>query len=92
MACASLQVLQMLVLVVAPLDQSNPGAQIYHFVGGFMELDAKTECEPSCLFLPLIATGDACGFVVTGIRCEAVQTDEQAADDIEVLLQEPEAG
>ena len=80
LACASLQVLQMLALVVAPLDQSNPGAQIYHFVGGFMERDPKTECDPSCLFPPLIAKGDACGFVVTGVRCDPVATSDEGRE------------
>jgi hypothetical protein len=33
MDCASKQVLQMLAMILAPLGQPNPGAQLYHFVG-----------------------------------------------------------
>lgn len=58
MSCASLQALQMLALSIAPLDQSNPGAQRYHFVGGFMEEPRFPECEPWCDYPKLIAKGD----------------------------------
>ncbi len=68
MACASQQMLQMLALTLAPLDQPNPGAQLYHFVGGFMEEAEYGTCHEECLFPGLIARGDACGFTVTGTR------------------------
>ncbi|MFO1114415.1 MAG: ThiF family adenylyltransferase [Beijerinckiaceae bacterium] len=72
MACASQQLLQLLALVLAPLDQSNPGAQIYHFVGHQLDRDPIIECGPDCFFPPLIADGDRCPFPATGIRCERV--------------------
>jgi molybdopterin-synthase adenylyltransferase len=68
MCCASLQTLQMLALALAPLDQPNPGAQIYHFVGGFMEEPTFGECHSECLFPRLIAYGDHCGIPVLGKR------------------------
>ena len=68
MACASQQMLQMLALVVAPLDQPNPGAQRYHFVGGFMEPPSFGKCNVECLFPSLISRGDACDVTVTGGR------------------------
>ena len=68
MSCASMQMLQMLAMVVAPLDRSNPGSQIYHFVGGFMEEPSFALCHPECLFPSLIASGDSCGLVTTGLR------------------------
>ena len=68
MSCASLQTLQMLALVLAPLDQPNPGSQLYHFVGGFMEEPTFGACHPECLFPSLIALGDSCGILVTGPR------------------------
>ena len=37
MACASMQMLQMLALTIDPLGQPNPGAQLYHFVGNITE-------------------------------------------------------
>jgi molybdopterin-synthase adenylyltransferase len=68
MSCASLQILQMLALVLAPQDQPNPGQQLYHFVGGFMEEPNYATCHDECPFPALIARGDACGFTVTGAR------------------------
>jgi hypothetical protein len=68
MSCAGLQMLQMLALTLAPLDQSNPGAQLYHFVGGYMEEPFFGSCHPECPFQSLIAFGDTCGIIVTGTR------------------------
>ena len=68
MACASLQTLQMLALVLAPLDQPNPGSQLYHFVGGHMEEPKFGDCHPECLFPSFIALGDSCGISATGER------------------------
>jgi hypothetical protein len=68
MSCASLQMLQMLALTIAPLNLSNPGAQLYHFVGGHMEPPDFTRCHAECQFPLLTALGDACGIEVNGIR------------------------
>ena len=68
MACASLQNLQMLALALAPLDQPNPGSQLYHFVGGFMEEPKFGTCDEGCAFSAMTAQGDHCEFVVTGAR------------------------
>lgn len=63
MSCASLQFLQMLALAIAPLGRSNPGTQLYHFVGGFMEREPDlNKCHQECLFPSMIAKGDACEF------------------------------
>jgi hypothetical protein len=68
MSCAAMQNLQMLALVLSPLDQPNPGSQLYHFVGGFMELPTFGACHPACLFPSLIGQGDTSGVVATGVR------------------------
>lgn len=68
MSCASLQVLQALALTIAPLGLSNPGAQRYHFVGGFMANPSFDTCKPRCFFPGVTALGDSCGVVVTGVR------------------------
>lgn len=68
MSCASLQTLQMLALVLAPLDQPNPGSQLYHFVGGYMEEPKFGACHPECLFPSFVALGDSCGISATGAR------------------------
>jgi molybdopterin-synthase adenylyltransferase len=68
MVCASLQTLQMLALALAPLDQPNPGSQLYHFVGGQMDEHKVGACHPACLFRSFVALGDSCGISVTGAR------------------------
>jgi hypothetical protein len=68
MACASQQMLQMWNLALDPLGQANSGEQLYHFVGSHMEPAQFGSCKPECLFPPMIAQGDHCPFVVTGIR------------------------
>jgi molybdopterin/thiamine biosynthesis adenylyltransferase len=65
MSCASMQMLQMLALVLSPLDQPNQGAQLYHFVGGFMEEPLFESCNPECQFPSLIAMGDRSGVNAT---------------------------
>ncbi len=78
MACASQQFLQMLALILAPLDQPNPGAQLYHFVGGFMEPPEFGACHTECLFPPMIAAGDHCPYDVTGDRPAPKSSDSTA--------------
>ena len=74
MACASLQTLQMLALVLAPLDQPNPGSQLYHFVGGFMEEPTYGACHPECFFPSLVALGDSSVIRAIGLRhCSLVK-------------------
>jgi hypothetical protein len=68
MACASMQTLQMLSLVLAPLDQPNPGAQRYHFVGNFMENPRFDQCRSDCFFRNMTARGDSSDVTVTGRR------------------------
>jgi hypothetical protein len=79
LSCASLQMLQMLALALAPLNRSNPGAQRYHFVGGSMEEPDFGKCHDECMFPQLIARGDDCEISVTGTRLRSPfrDTDEQ---------------
>jgi hypothetical protein len=37
MGCGNLQLLQLLAMVHSPLDEPNPGTQLYHFVGNAIE-------------------------------------------------------
>ncbi|HSR09166.1 MAG TPA: ThiF family adenylyltransferase, partial [Bryobacteraceae bacterium] len=68
MSCASLQMLQMLALTIAPLGLSNPGAQLYHFVGSHMEPPEYGSCHPQCQFPSISASGDDCDIQATGHR------------------------
>lgn len=79
MSCASMQVLQMLALTLAPLGQPNPGAQLYHFVGNITEAPAYGSCHPECQFPSLAALGDDCGIPAAGVRKKAAIGDLQVA-------------
>lgn len=59
MGCGNLQLLQMLAMVIAPLEQPNAGEQLYHFVGNTMEEPKFGECHLECQFPSLIARGDS---------------------------------
>lgn len=73
MACASQQLLQLLALVLAPLGQADPGAQIYHFVGHKLDRGLVASCNVDCLFPQLLGDGDRCAFDVTGVRYERME-------------------
>lgn len=66
MAAASLEVLQFLMMVVAPLGITSPGAQIYHFVPGNLDAPVTTTCEGTCIYPSLTGKGDRTGATVTG--------------------------
>ena len=68
LGCGAMQILQLLAYVVAPLGLSNPGAQLYHFVGNATEPPAFDPCDADCRFAGLVATGDHCGIPATGPR------------------------
>lgn len=72
MSCASMEMLQMLALVLAPLNQPNLGAQLYHFVGNITEEPTFGNCHPECQFPSIIASGDDCGIRATGARRPAL--------------------
>ena len=61
MGCANLQVLQMMAMVLSPLDQPYPGTQVYHFVGNTMDEPRFESCGPECQFPALVASGDTMG-------------------------------
>jgi molybdopterin-synthase adenylyltransferase len=65
-AAASFELLQMLMMVVAPLDVANPGAQFYHFVPGLLDKPRRAPCDQGCPYPELVGRGDHCGFTATG--------------------------
>ena len=76
MAAASMQVLQMIALVVAPLGRGAPKRGLYyHFVGNVLDAYPAEACSPECLFPTIVANGDRCPFVVTGVRCVPAPED-----------------
>lgn len=75
LSCGSLQLLQLLTYVVAPLGLSNPGAQRYRFVGAEFAQPDFRGCDDNCAFPPLIAMGDDCGIAATGNHSPRLQRE-----------------
>lgn len=75
LADASLEMLQLLSMVVAPSGLADIGAQSYHFATGSLDIEERG-CEPSCPYssAPLLARGDTTSFIVTG-RHEAASRE-----------------
>jgi len=55
---ASLEVLQFLLMVIAPLGVSDVGEWNFHFVTGRMDVAEGAECESYCLHRTVVADGD----------------------------------
>jgi hypothetical protein len=71
MATASLQALQALSMVVAPLGIANTGEQMYHFTTGRLDVEQPRGCEDGCPYPQLTARGDRTGLVVTAVHPKA---------------------
>lgn len=71
MGAASLQILQALSMIVAPLGVSNPGEQMYHFTTGKLDVESPRGCDTTCSYPQLVAHGDRTGMVVTGLHQRA---------------------
>jgi len=80
-AAATFELLQMLMMIVAPLDMPNPGAQFYHFVPGLFDKPRRAPCDDGCPYPELIGRGDHCGFTATGRhkRAEKVRAAREIA-------------
>lgn len=61
---ASLEVLQMLTLFIAPGGIADHGQQIHHFVTGNMDAKHGETCHERCLFQEIIGKGDSTGIIV----------------------------
>ncbi len=66
MAAASMEVLQFMMMVVAPMGIASAGAQLYHFVPGCFDAPDTRGCEASCPYPSLSARGDRSGVKLTG--------------------------
>lgn len=80
MNVASFEVLQLLTMMIAPSGVSSPGAQMYHFVPGFMEEPDTRGCNENCIYPTLTARGDCGGLTVTAkhARAEDARRTRQA--------------
>lgn len=58
LGAASLQLLELLRLVLAPSRVSDIGASLYHWTTGTIDRDER-DCEPACPFAGMVGQGDA---------------------------------
>ena len=80
MSTASFEVLQLLMMVLAPLGVSDAGAQMYHFVPGLFDRPNFDPCNPNCPFSSfLLGKGDSSGISVTGAHPAAERCREERA-------------
>lgn len=63
---ASMEVLQMLSLFIAPSGIADVGQQLYHFVLGTMDVEKETHCNENCFFPSVVGKGDFAGVIVYG--------------------------
>lgn len=61
---ASMEVLQMLSLIISPSGISDVGQQLNHFVTGTMEVDILKKCDKNCYFKTIEGSGDNSGIEV----------------------------
>ena len=73
---ASLQIMQMLSMIIAPLGFSNVGEHLYHFVTGRMDIEYQKKCLNGCIYQKVISSGDKCPYLVTGQHQIAKTTRE----------------
>jgi hypothetical protein len=73
---ASLQIMQMLSMIIAPLGFSNVGEHLYHFVTGRMYIEYQKKCLSGCIYQKVISSGDKCPYLVTGQHQLAKTTRE----------------
>jgi molybdopterin/thiamine biosynthesis adenylyltransferase len=69
---ASFEILQLLMMILAPLGVSNAGAQMYHFVPGLFDRPSFDPCNANCPFsTSLLARGDRSGMTLGGLHAAA---------------------
>jgi len=84
MSAASFEMLQLLMMILAPLGVSDAGSQMYHFVPGLFDRPNFDPCKSRCPFSTLLLSkGDSSGITVTGRhlvaeRCRADRARRQA--------------
>ena len=78
MSTASFEVLQLLMMILAPLGVSDAGAQMYHFVPGLFDRPNFDPCNPNCPFSSfLLSKGDSSDISVIGAHPAAERCREE---------------
>lgn len=76
---ASMEVLQLLSLVLAPGGISNVGQQTYHFVTGRLDADPLPRCKEHCYVKTQLGKGDKADVILYGDHLVARQAREVRA-------------
>lgn len=63
---ASMEVLQLLSLFIAPSGIADVGQQLYHFVLGSLDVDTEKACHKNCFSPTVVGKGDFVGLTVYG--------------------------
>ena len=63
---ASLEILQMLSIVISPLRIADLGTYNYHFVTGQLDIHEAQECNRNCPYTTFVGLGDNLSIKVTG--------------------------
>jgi molybdopterin/thiamine biosynthesis adenylyltransferase len=76
---ASLEIMQMLSLVIKPSGISDVGEQNYSFVSGTMDVEYGTKCNKNCMFQSIIGLGDSANWPITSKNIVAEKMREDQA-------------
>lgn len=80
LGAASLELLQLLLMVTAPGGTTDVGAQNYHLKTGTIDLETR-DCEPRCLYAQeFVGLGDDADLAVTGRHVAAERERAERAD------------
>jgi molybdopterin/thiamine biosynthesis adenylyltransferase len=79
---ASMEVLQMLSLFIAPSGINDVGQQLHHFVLGSMDADRSKQCHENCFFPRVTGKGDFSGINVCGEHKAAADARLQRVPNI----------
>jgi hypothetical protein len=78
----SMEVLQMLNLVIAPMGIADMGQQMYHFVTGAMDVNRSEGCDEHCYFQIIMGKGDQSGVTVYGRHAVAEEARRKRAEGV----------
>ena len=91
LGCASLQLLQLLAMTVAP-SHTDPGAQRYRFASSALTSDLATRCDPGCLHKGFVALGDGAPINVTARHAAAEASRNREEPSTTLTLFETPSG
>ncbi|CAD5269305.1 MULTISPECIES: ThiF family adenylyltransferase [unclassified Imperialibacter] len=65
---ASMEVLQLLNMFIAPSGMADVGQQMFHFVSGQLDQDKSKNCSVACYFQEVAGKGDLANITVYGVH------------------------